>query len=288
MMNQANALNTEIEAPDTTQGAADYLANLMSGKADATPPAVTPVVPVEPTHADDGKAAPAEQPALDSSNAGLGRAALTLPLFELVATGQTQNHGGANLLMPAARLGATAQAWLTAPSALLTAIGTATVAVTYEAYSVNLSHKTGDPAPTDEVTRYTHFPFDRIVRYQGSYFGVAADGLYLLEGTTDDGADIAYAMKTCLDDFGMAEQKTVASAYLAGRLGPNITVTLHAGEDGAQTYEYDTLRGPPAQNHREKFGRGVKNRYFALGLAGTDALELDSIELEINKLTRRI
>ena len=65
-------------------------------------------------------------------------------------------------------------------------------------------------------------------------------------------------------------------------------MTLFAGETGAESYAYDTPRGPGAQNHREKFGRGVKSRYFALGWKGDGALALDSIELEINKLTRRI
>lgn len=216
----------------------------------------------------------------------VGRAALTLPLFELAAAGGRQNHGGAQLLAPAARLGATAQAWLVAPGARLAAIGTAVVAVSYEAYSINLSHH--DPEAVDEVTRYTNFPFERIVRYQGSYFGVAFDGLYLLEGTTDDGAAIAYEVKTCMDDFKAPQRKTMASAYLSGRLGPASTVTLYAGEDGAQSHAHETPRGPAAQNHRQKFGRGVKDRYFALGLAGDGALALDAIEPEILTLKRRI
>ena len=85
----------------------------------------------------------------------------------------------------------------------LTFIGTAVVAVTYEAYAVNLQHK-GTDSPVDEITRYTNFPFERIVRYQNSYFGVAADGLYLLEGTTDHATPattIPWEFKTHLTDF---------------------------------------------------------------------------------------
>ncbi|MDB5885166.1 MAG: hypothetical protein JWR74_1337, partial [Polaromonas sp.] len=219
----------------------------------------------------------------------IGRAALTLPLFELTAAGTAQNHGSASLLAPAARLGATAQAWLTAPGAQLTAIGSAVVVASYEAYAVNLKHSRAEEGAVDEVTRYTNFPFTQIVRYQGSYFGMAADGLYLLEtGTTDDGEPIAYALTTALDDLDTPQEKNIASAFLAGRLGPDTTVTLHAGEDGDVSYDYNTLRGLAARTHREKFGRGVKNHYFAIGLSGEDALELDSIELEVTKSTRRI
>lgn len=220
------------------------------------------------------------------TSGAIGRAALTLPLFQLTASGSRQNHGRAELLAPAARLGAQAQAWLLAPAARLSAIGTAVVAVSYEAYSVNLSH--GDPEAPHEVTHYTQFPFDRIVRYQSSYFGVAADGLYLLEGTTDDGDAIGYAVKTCVDDFKASELKTIDAACFAGRLGAASTVTLLAGETGAATYDFTTPRGPAAQNHRQRFGKGVKSRYFALALAGDDSFELDAIELDVRKLKRRI
>jgi hypothetical protein len=215
----------------------------------------------------------------------IGGAALVCPLFELAASGTAQNHGSARLIAPMPGLSHGLVAYLVAPAGRLNFIGHAVVIASYEAYAVNLSHRNEAP---DEVTRYTNFPFTHIVRYQNSYFGVASGGLYLLEGTTDDGAPISYAVRTCIDDLEVAEKKTAASVYLAGRIGPTMTVTLHAGETGQESYAYSTPRGQGAQNHREKFGRGVKNRYFALALSGTDALELDSIELEINKLNRRL
>ncbi len=117
-------------------------------------------------------------------------AAITAPLFKLSASGTAQNYGGASLLAPSPRLGAQAQAWLIAPGATLTAAGTAVVTATYEAYALNLNHppaQRGIPE-IDELTRYTNFPFTHIVRYQNSYYGANSTGLYLLEGTTDDGA----------------------------------------------------------------------------------------------------
>lgn len=224
---------------------------------------------------------------------GVGSAALSCPLYELVASGSQPNHGSAALVAPMAQLSAGVGnfAWLVAPMATLTAIGTAVVAVSYEAYSVNLTHKPrapGQEPPVDEVTRYTNFPFTHIVRYRNSYFGAAADGLYLLEGTTDAGTAIPYAVKTCIDDFGAPEKKTIDAAYFGGRLGPGATVTLTAGELGTETYAFTTPRGQLAQGHRQKFGKGVKNRYFAVGVAGTDVLEIDNLELVTNKLTRKI
>lgn len=226
-----------------------------------------------------------------TTTSGLLTASLSIPIMSVGATGTLQTRGWAELSIPMLVPVVSVTSDLSIPMLALDAVITAVVTVSYEAYSVNLTHKPraqGQEPAVDETTHYTNFPFDRIVRYQGGYFGVAADGLYLLGGTTDDGVAIPYAVKTCIDDFGAAEKKTVASGYFGGRLGPDTTITLSAGEAGAESYTYSTPRGQLAQNHRERFGRGVKDRYFALGMAGAGELELDSVELEINKLTRRI
>ena len=223
----------------------------------------------------------------------VGVAALVCPLFELGAAGTAQNYGSADILAPSPRMGQTLQAWLVAPGAQLVAIGTAVVAATYEAYAVNLRHAPrgrGQEAPVDEVSRYTNFPFTHIVRHKNSYYGANSTGLYLLEGTTDAGAPVAYAVRTALTDFKSPTRKTVASVYFGGRLGPEATLTLHAGE-GAQAaaYSYTTPRGALAQNHRQAFGRGIRqHRYYAIGIAGEGAMELDGLELNVHNSTRRI
>lgn len=224
------------------------------------------------------------------TSGAVGAAALTLPLFELTASGTLENWGEAALVSPSAYLGGTAVAYLIAPGVTMVAIGTATVTATYEAYSINLNHS--NPEANDEVTRYTNFPFTQIVRYQGSYFGVAADGLYLLEGTTDHASPtpnaIPWAFKTATTDFKEPKQKTVGAAYFSGRLGPAAAITLYAGEGAGVAYAHSTPRGALAQNYRQVFGKGVKARYYALGAAGTGTMELDGIEFDIHTLTRRI
>ncbi len=223
-----------------------------------------------------------------------GAAALTLPLFSLSASGTAQNSGVIDLIAPSPTMGAGGNiAYLVAPTATLTAIGHAVVAVTYEAYAVNLKHqpKPGNE-PVDEVTRYTNFPFTHIVRYKNSYFGANSTGLYLLDGTTDYASPtptpIPWAFKTAMTDFKSPFQKTVASAYFGGRLGAAATIDLHVGEDGPQTYSYATVRTDHAQNYRQVFGKGTKARYYALGASGTGTLELDDIDLDVHTLSRRI
>lgn len=219
----------------------------------------------------------------------IGGAQITAPLFELTASGTAQNYGSALLTAPAGRLGATARAWLMAPSATLTAIGTAVVTATYEAYAVNLNHtpKRG-VEPVDETTRYTNFPFTHVVRYQNSYFGANATGLYLLEGTTDDSAPITWNFKTATTEFKSPTKKTVASAFFSGRFGPASTIQLHAGEQAPNVYNFTTPRDALAQNHRQLFGKGTKERYYSLGASGTGICEIDGVELDVRNITRRI
>lgn len=231
-------------------------------------------------------------PALAASGVtgAIANAALKCPLFELTAGATAQNHGSANLLAPSPEMGRTAQAWLTAPGAQLTAIGHAVVTATYEAYATNLKHNPRPGVePHDEVTHYTNFPFTHVVRYQNSYYGANSTGLYLLEGTTDDVTPIPWNWKTATTDFKSPQNKTVASAYFGGRLGPAETVTLYAG-DGSQenVYNYTTPRDGLAQNHRQVFGKGVKKRYYSLGLSGTGKFELDNIELDVRLTSRKI
>lgn len=217
---------------------------------------------------------------------GVGRAQIALPLFEATASGAAQNYGSASLTLPPLNINTGARAALSLPGLKLIAIGSANVVATYEAYAINLNHN--DPADNDEVTRYTNFPFTKIVRYQGSYFGVAANGLYLLEGTTDDGANIPWSFKTAMTDFKSPFRKTVVSAYFGGRMGPAATIDLHVGEDGATTFNYATVRSDHAQCYRQKFGRGLSAHYYALGAAGAGMLELDNIEFNTQSSTRRI
>ena len=217
---------------------------------------------------------------------GIVGASLTCPLFQLSAEATAQNYGSASLIAPSPEIGRTVQAWVAAPAARLTAIGTAVVTATFDAYVVNLLHRGG--STIDEVTHYTNFPFTHVVRYQNSYYGVNSTGLYLLEGTTDDGDPIEWAVQTAMEDFGSPRRKTVDSVYIEGRLGAATTVSLQSGEKTPNTYSHTTPRGATAQNHRQKLGRGVKERYHALGLAGDGEFELDAVEFNERETNRRI
>ena len=231
--------------------------------------------------------------AATGTTGALGRVALTAPLFDLAVRATAQNHGSAILAAPTGRLATTGAAWLVAPGATLTAIGTAVVAVSYEAYALNLKHNpTPGVEPVDELTRYTNYPFDRIVRYKNSYFGMNSTGLYLLEGTTDFATptptEVPWSYKTALMDMKSVQLKNVSMAYFGGRMGPAATVSVYVGEASVAPYNYTTPRDATAQNYRQPLGKGLKSRYYAFGASGTGELTLDTLSLDVAVLARKV
>lgn len=222
----------------------------------------------------------------------VGNAAITLPLYDLTASATTQNGGAALLTMPSARLVSGALTWLTAPKMQLTAIGTAVVTVAYEAYALNLKHNpTPGVEPVDELTHYTNYPFDKIVRYKNSYFGVSGTGLFLLEGTTDYAPTptaIPWSFKTALTDFKSIQKKNVSMVYFGGRMGPGADITVDVGEASVAPYTFTTPRGATAQNYRQPLGAGLKSRYYAFGASGSDEFSLDSLSINVAVLARKV
>lgn len=223
-----------------------------------------------------------------------GAAALLAPYAQVSAYGVAQNYGSAPLTMPAAGLSPTARAaFFISPK--LVATGSEVVADSYAAYVLNLYHPpraANTAAPKDEFTTYSNFPFDKVVRYKDEYYGVSKSGLFKIGGTTDFAeptpADITWSFKTCMTDFGVEQLQTVDSAYFGGRLGPQATVTLYYGDEGSESYSYETPRDSEAQNYRQLFGRGIRARYFALGVSGSGAMTLDSIVFSVTTLSRTV
>ncbi len=232
---------------------------------------------------------------LDAAGSGrsgnVARAALVLPKLAVMANGTVNGVNRAEIILPALAAGPYGSGAATFGALAALGYGRLVVEIIYEAYAINLkpreSRRPGTK-PINEVTRYADVPFDGQFMYQGNCYGWGPGGLYLIGGETDDTVPIPYVMRTHPDDFGSTEKKTMRSAYFGGRFGPDATITLISGKEGENAYPYTTPRGVVAQNHRQKFGRGIKDRYLALEIAGEGALELDNFDPEVDKLTRRI
>lgn len=220
-----------------------------------------------------------------------GRAVLVAPAFELTASATQEAFGSARLVAPALIIPGVGGGALGLPAMRLQGIGTMLEALVFEAYATNLN-----PMPdrqgevVNEVTHFTAYPFTQIVRFGDHYYGLGPDGVYLLEGDTDDGDPIEYAWLTVPHDWGTPNKKTAESLYVLGRLGPNAVVHVQVGEASTESHTYSNVRGEGLQNHRQKLGRGVRSRHVAFGLFDTTGGECQVSALEplINTLDRTI
>ncbi len=219
---------------------------------------------------------------------GVASVDVDLPMVRAGGAARRGDTATVEITLPALRSVNSGRIVVAIPSLWVGATGYAVVAYTYEAYAINLS-KFRDGQPY-EVTHYSNFPFTKIVRYKGDYYGVAADGLYLLGGDTDAGQPIASEWETHLADFGALQQKTPESMYISGRIGPTATGKVVDGEKASYTYPHLNPRGDFAQAHRIKLGKGIKSNYLGFGLADPagGVMDVDLMDDRIPVLTRAI
>lgn len=215
----------------------------------------------------------------------------TAPMGRLQASATAGATMRADLVAPLITPAPTARAFLLSPMGSLTAVARAVVAVVYEAYAVNLLPGEGMP---HQVTRYTNFPFNQIVRFQDRYYGVADDGLYLLGGETDYHVSAptkpAWSFHTGITDFGSRQVKVARETIVGGRLGPSVTASVSVGEAADQTYSAAIVAGFGAKNYRVKYGKGLNARYWSFGFAdpaGSD-VNIDTLEFDVRETSRKL
>lgn len=223
-----------------------------------------------------------------------------LPVIVGYGTAQHENVGRMlggrlpSLIMPKQVVGRATLPPLTVRAAASAGVGHAWTLewamLAIEAYVMGVD-ATGE-ATAHPVTRYTNYPFLQIIRLGGSYYGVAPDGLHRIGGPEDNGTPIPWAMQTHVTDFGSQRHKTVASAYLGGTIGPSVTFSVLTGEHPEQMHAHANTFTTQLKNHREKFGKGRKARYWAFALssssAATSGLMLDALDLEVFEMSRRV
>ena len=142
-------------------------------------------------------------------------------------------------------------------------------------------------ARTGAVSRYLRYGFDSFARIGGHYFGVAEDGVYLLEGNTDAGQRIEARAGTGLLDMGAKELKHVSAVYLDAASDGVLSVRVQAGQ---QQYTYQARRASQYNaQQRVDTGRGLRATHYSFELLNNGAdFELDAMDVNVAKSARRI
>lgn len=144
----------------------------------------------------------------------------------------------------------------------------------YVAWVVNTESKA--------VSRYLNFGFNSFAEHgqTGKYFGAKSDGVYLLEGSNDDGESIDALVRSGLSDFGQSAMKGFPLGYLSlsndGQLLLRVIVT--STEDGEKECYWYRLEERPAANVREtrvKVGGGLESVWWQWELVNVDGADFD-------------
>lgn len=137
-------------------------------------------------------------------------------------------------------------------------------------------------------TTYTNYRFNSYALIGGRYFGAGDDGIFELDGDTDDGNPIRSYMHFGKRDFGTRTRKTVFNAYVGASASGNLYIKLLAE---GQSYIYK-VRDYDAnlQQQRFTFGKGLRANYVELELFNENGadFELDSVEFIVADMTRKI
>ncbi|MGH7176133.1 MAG: hypothetical protein ACREJC_02025 [Tepidisphaeraceae bacterium] len=133
---------------------------------------------------------------------------------------------------------------------------------------------------TGAPSHYEWGPFTSFARFGGKHYAISEDGVFLLEGDTDDGVLISSFILSGLTDLGDEFKKRIKAVYLGVRSTGNLLLKVVADE---QTYVYtvQTSGMDALKRVRGTVGLGLYGNYWQFGLepaAGID-FELESIKI---------
>jgi len=141
---------------------------------------------------------------------------------------------------------------------------------------------------TSASTRYDGYGFNSFFQRDKKYYGVADDGIYLLEGETDNGAPI-----DALIDLGKSNQpstkvKHVPSVYLG--VASDGKMILKVDADGIMRYYEARTNSEALRQHRVDVGRGTRGVFwnFTVMNQNGDDFELANVEFQPITVQRRI
>jgi hypothetical protein len=130
---------------------------------------------------------------------------------------------------------------------------------------------------TNAVTEYLNYDFNSFALLNGRYIASSSDGLYELDGDTDDGASIISELMSGYFQFNEKKLFGIKGAYVAIRGGGRFYLKLISG-DGRE-YVYELKAQPNFMTTKIKVGKGIRTTYMAFDLVteGQD-FDLDSLE----------
>lgn len=143
-------------------------------------------------------------------------------------------------------------------------------------------------ADTRANSTYENFGYNSFAMLDGRYYGCKSDGLYLLEGDTDDGLPIRASVNFGLQNFGRSELKRISNCYMG--VSSSGTMYLKVTVEGNE-YIYSARKDDSSLKiQRVDVGKGLRANYFQFEVYNSDGCDFDlsTVEFAAVVLDRRI
>lgn len=137
------------------------------------------------------------------------------------------------------------------------------------------------------ITEYSNYDFTSFAELaQGRYVATADDGLYELQGSSDDGSPILSKITSGLAQINGSRFTGFKGAYLGLRGPGQYLLKIDTGDGKSYTYQVDA---DSMMTTKVNIGKGVRARYvaFELTTVGQD-FDLDTVEFVPTQVFRRV
>jgi hypothetical protein len=139
---------------------------------------------------------------------------------------------------------------------------------------------------TAAVTEYSGYDFNSFAKLGRHYVGASNEGIFSLDGDTDDGTDIISRIKSGFAQFSGSKFTSFKAAYLGVRGEGDFILRVVDGEGKSYDYAVSTRNTRSTKVH---MGKGLRARYFSFELISTGQdFDLDTVEFIPIAETRRV
>jgi len=140
---------------------------------------------------------------------------------------------------------------------------------------------------TGASSQYEQYGFNDFFERDGYFYGIAEDGIYLLEGTQDVGEDIGTYIDFGTNDLGVPGRKKVLNVHIGMSDTTDATYLRVTTAGDTTTYLIEACRRGET-GWRAKVPPDVQGWDWRLELIGTGELDLDGVTFYPAKLSRRL
>lgn len=131
------------------------------------------------------------------------------------------------------------------------------------------------------ISQYCNFDFNSFCRIGENYYGASEDGIFSLDGDTDNGENITAFAELPLSDFGISNMKRLRTVYVGGEANGELTLTVKDDENNSRSYALNLTSGNKQSGAKINIGRDGIGKYWSLRIDNTGGayFAIDFIEV---------